>query len=194
MAQLYDEEGNLIEGALTPDEVQALHDEKEALAQEAASVKERLSKLEAKDMNFRRLEQMTEDEKAKLSAQEMEIIKRQEALESEQRDFRNRQIDSYKNAAISALPIGDDAEMREKITKNYDRIKDEAVTPEEIARKMYEAYSMTIGTQNIANPLNVAMGFSGGQPPKSTSSKGFADSDEGKALAASLGMSIAKSN
>lgn len=186
MAELYNADGELVEGALTPDEIQAIKDEKDALASEAAAIKERLSKLEAKDMNFRKLEQMTEEEKAKLSDKEKELMLRQEALETQQKEFTSKQIESSKNHVLTML-VGDDEETRAKVLKNYDRIKDEATSLEEISIKMNEAYSMTIGTQNIANPLSVAMGFNGGQAPKKESTR-FADTERGKAIAKELGL------
>lgn len=192
MAQLYDEQGNLIEGALSPEEVKELQEAKEASIKEASEIKERLVKLEAKDMNFRRLEQMTEEEKAKLSVEQLEVRKQMEALADKQKEFSTKQIDSYKGNAIAAL-AGEDAETRDKVLKNYDRIKDDAVTPEEINRKMMEAYAMTVGTQTIANPLSVAMGFAGGQGPKKEN-KSFSDSAEGISFAKSLGMKIGSDN
>lgn len=187
----YDEEGNIVEGALSPDEAKALREENEARTREIEETKQRLAKLENKDFNFRKLENMTQEEIAKLSARELEVQKQMEALQEKTHEFTQKQIDAAKKSALSKL-AGADQELQTRILSNYDRIKDEAVTEEEITNKMIEAYTLTTGSGPSVNPLAQAMGFSGMGLPPTEQDKSFADTERGKELAASLGMNIAK--
>jgi len=158
----YDEEGNLIEGVLPPDEVEKLKKEADTVKSELAQVKESLSKLENKDLNFKRLRDMTESEKEKLTVTEMELKKRQESLEEEQKTWKEQVIESHKNDALAVL-ASEDEELRKKILFNYDRIKDDAVTKEQIAKKMKEAYLLSVEKHAIINPLTLG---GAGMPPK----------------------------
>lgn len=180
----------MIEGVLSPEEAQALRTEKEAHATELAAAKQRLVGLENKDYNFRKLESMTQEEINKLSATELEIKKDQEKLRADQEAFSQKQIESAKRSALNMVAAGDD-ELQAKILANYDRIKDEATTEEEIRNKMYEAYTLTTAIGPAENPLAQAMTFTGGKPPVNKT-ESFAETERGKDLAASLGMNIAK--
>lgn len=184
---IYDENGEEMEGALPPDEAKALKEELEAKAQELKEKSERLQGLESKDMNFRRLEQMTEAEKSKLTEKETELMKRQEALEDQQRSFENKQIESIKEYAIKNL-VGEDAELREKILEKYKSIAGEAKTPEEISERVADAFAMARRKNESINPLAAVMGVPGSAPKQKSGN--FADTDAGKALAKELGMSF----
>lgn len=186
----YDEDGNIVEGILTPEEAQVLKEERESTTKALDEAKERLSKLETKDFNFRKLESMTQEEIAKLSTREIEVQKQIEEIAKQQQDFSQKQIDFTKKKALS-LVAGHDEELQAKVLTNYDRIKDEATTEEEIARKMFEAYTLATGSSPSVNPIAQAMTFTGGTPPPNKSAD-FSQTDRGKDLASSLGMSIAK--
>ena len=77
MAKLYNEDGDLVEGALTPEEVEELKkkeedpekdpDEAPKLEELQKSLEEKeaeLAKLRTKDMNFTKFRQKTKEEKA----------------------------------------------------------------------------------------------------------------------------------
>lgn len=165
MTNLYDEEGNLVEGAMTPEEAKKLQEEKEAATKEVTEIKDKLSKLENKDFNFKKLREMNEKEKEKLTAQEMELLQRQEKLEEDQKSFVQSQISSYKNDAL-AVVAGDNEELRKKILFHYNRIKDEAVSREDVFKKIREAATLAREENKILNPINSAMNFQGNPPSK----------------------------
>jgi len=143
---------------------------------------DKLSKLENKDFNFKKLRDMKEDEKAKLTATELQLKKQQETIEENQEKFQDTIIDSYKNEALAVI-AGNDKELRKKVLYNYDRIIGETITKEQINSKMREAANMLGSNAPIINPINSAMSQSG-YPP--VASKGDKKVDGG--LAKNLGI------
>lgn len=167
-----------------PDEVKPLQEAADAKARELAETKERLAKLENKDMNFKKLRDMTDAEREKLTMTELELKKRQESLEEEQTSFKQQVMKSHMDDALAVL-AGEDEEVRKKIMHNYERIKDDATTKDEIFRKMKDAYKLTNDRSASINPLNVAMGVVGNAPPKA---KEGAWSDDLKELGSKFGL------
>lgn len=162
--EAYDADGNVIEGIVPPEEVKTLQEkltENEQKLQEAA---EKLSKLENKDFNFRKLEAMTEEEKSKLTASELALKKQQEELEEKQRQFETGFVSDIKNDLLNSL-VGDDEEMRKKIELKYNQIKDsdKAKSRSEIKTLLDDAYAMAVGVKG-RNPLNSAINSSGSSP------------------------------
>ena len=104
---------------------------------------------------------MNDEEKAKLSNTELELKKKQEELEDNQTKFTQSIVDGNKNEALAVL-VGDDKEMKKKVLYNYDRIKGEAITKEDINNRMREAFNMLGQTANSINPINQAVNFRGG--------------------------------
>ena len=185
MTTLYDEEGNLMEGALDPTEVKTLQDNIKNKDEEISSVREKLAKLENKDYNFKKLRDMTKEEMEKLSGKEVELLKRQEKLEEEQKNFTDKVVNSYKDDALAVL-AGNDKDLREKILFHYDRIKDDAVSKEEIQNKIKEAYLLASERAKAINPLSAAMSYRG-SPPNVKKGKEPVSEDQ-KDLARKLGI------
>ncbi len=188
MAELYDADGTLLEGALTPDEAKAVKEAADAAKKEAEEIKAKLQKLENKDMNFKKFRDLNEEERTKLSSKEIELMQRQDKLEEEQKTFVGMQVASYKDEALAVL-AGDNDDLRKKTLFHFDRIKDEAVSKAEIQRKMRDAYRLAKDDSNInSDPFARAMAYSGeGQAP---SNKGEKDlSNDVKELAKRLGLS-----
>lgn len=188
MAELFDSAGNLIEGALTADEVKAIQEKADGYVKELESVKEKLGKLENKDMNFKKLRDLTEAERQDLSAKDMELMKRQEKLEEDQRNFVDTQINSYKDEALAVL-AGNNSDLRKKTEYHYGRLKDEAITREDIRMKMRDAYRLAQSDiSGGPDPLTAAAGYSGGYAPSAKPSSAEFDSEQ-KDLARKLGLS-----
>jgi hypothetical protein len=157
----YDENGNAIEGILSPEETAQLKTE-------LSTVKESLAKLENKEFNFKKLRDMSNEEREKLTVTELELKKRQESLEEEQRTWKQQVVESHKDDALAVL-AGDNEELRKKILLNYNRLKDEAVTKEQVAKKMKEAYLLSKERHaDEIDPLSQAL--VNGVPPKPKSS------------------------
>ena len=159
-----------------------LLEEKEA---EIAEVKKKLETFENKDFNFKKLRDMTEDEKKKLSGKEEELLKRQEHLEEEQESWTGKIVEGHKGDALAVL-VGDDEELRKKVIFHYDRIKDEATTKDEINKKMRDAYLLAVGKPvNQIDPIARAAAHYSGHGVVKTGSKLTEDQ---KDLAAKLGI------
>ena len=136
---------------------------KETIAQQEKDLtetKEKLTKLENKDFNFKKLRDMNDEEKGKLTEAEKALMNKQEELEENQTKFTETIVDGNKNEALAVL-VGDDAEMRKKVLYNFDRIKGDAVTKEQISAKMREAHNMLGMQGSQINPINLAAGSYG---------------------------------
>jgi len=188
MAELYDADGSLVQGALTAEEAKAIQDAADAAKTEAATIKEQLAKLENKDMNFKKFRDLNEEERNKLSAKEIELMQRQEKLEDEQKSFVQLQVSSFKDEALTVL-AGDNDDLRKKTLFHFDRIKDEAISKADIQRKMRDAYRLAKEDANISSdPFARAVSYSGeGSAPTGKGSKEL--SSDLKTLAKSLGLS-----
>lgn len=191
MPTLYDDTGEALEGALAPDEAKALQDKFDTASKDLEDTKTRLAGLESKDMNFRRLEQMTETEKGKLSDKEKELMQRQEALEDQQKSFENKQTESYREYAFRTI-VGTDKDLREAVEEKYKIIAGDAKTPEEIAERVQDALAMARRKHESINPIASIMGAGGTGPVRKDTN--FADTARGKDLAAALGMNISKTD
>lgn len=161
--EAYNADGEVIEGVLPPEEVKTIQEQ-------LAETKSKLEKLENKDFNFRKLEQMTEDEKAKLTATELSLKQQQEKLEADQKAFTESFANEVKNDVLDSL-VGEDTELRKKVELNFNRLKDadNAKSRSEISKLMQEAYTLSVGGRS-ANPINAAYNRSGSAPTRSSSS------------------------
>jgi chromosome segregation ATPase len=181
--KLYDADGNEVE-AFLPDEVKPLQEAAALHDKELAETKEKLTKLENKDFNFKKMRDMTQAEIEKLSAKEIELMKRQENLEEQQTTFKQQVVQSHMNDALAVL-AGEDEEVRKKIMHNYERINDDATTKEDIFRKMKDAYRLTTDRSVSMNPLSAAMGVVGNAPAKGDNKVW---SDDLKELGSKMGL------
>ena len=159
------EDGTVIE-VPTPEEAKALQDQ---LAESQA----RITKLENKDYNFRRLEEMTEAEKEKLTTQEIILQKKAEELDATQKNFTQQMRTDLKNDAFDKY-VGDDEDLKKKVEFNLSRFKDfeEAKTRDQIETLVKESVLLSTGGRRT-NPLSAAMSTSGSVPftPSTSSSK-----------------------
>jgi hypothetical protein len=154
--EAFDVDGNPIEGLVAPEEVKIIQD--------------KLSKLENKDLNFRKLESMTEDEKNKLTAVELSLKQQAEDLDTKQKTFEIGFVSDIKNDLLESISNGDE-ELKKKIELNYARLKgaDEVKTRSEISELMRDAYKLSVQHPS-SNSLNRAVNFTGQSPAKSSSS------------------------
>jgi len=175
----------------TEEELKELHERSDARKTQREELKgqldkttKELEKLKKKDYDYKKLRDMTKEELEKLSSTEIELKKRQEKLEEEQQSFTQKIQQTYQDEALAVL-AGNDKATREKVMHNYGRIKDNAVTKEEINNKMRDAFNMLGSTQtNSPNPINQAINHQGGAPGKSDKPL----SNDQKGLAKKLGI------
>lgn len=202
MGKFIDAEGNEVE-AFTQAELEAKIDEtKKALEGEYApklesvqkdldDTKVALSKLQNKDFNFRKLEELNDEERKKLSAQELELMQRQEKLEKEQEDFRKQSEEAIVKRKVETETklfkkyIGNDKELGEKVKFHYDRLTDKAETEDEIEKKLQDALRLARPELKV-DPLTAAITSSGSYP--SNAQKEL--SEDQKDLAKKLNLNI----
>lgn len=158
--EVFNADWDKVEGVLDPEEAKALQDQ-------LNETTEKLKKLENKDFNFRRLESMTEEEKAKLTDIELGLKKKQEELENQQKEMESTFVGDVKWDLINSL-VGDDEELRKKVELNYSRIKDsdKAKSRAEIKAILDDAYVMSVGIKG-KNPITSAVNASGAPSVKS---------------------------
>lgn len=194
----YDEDGNPVEGVLSPEEVKELQEKAEKAAEFEAQIQEKeaaINKLSQKDLNFKKFKTMTEaerqEEMAGWSEEKKFYMQEIEALNDRVERQSEATIGTAKERKIKAL-AGEDADLRKEIEEQYERLGGEAFTPEEVSRQLDEAYVVVKHrkeSSNIVDPMNTfvpstqGMGFSG----KKTD---FADTEDGQKLAKELGLKL----
>ena len=169
MSKYYDAEGNPVENVLTTDEANKIAEDKSKTFQEELSkTKEQLAKFENKDFNFKKLRDMSKEERETLNAKEMELLKRQEAIEEQQANFtkqqketREKELGSYKEEYLEKF-AGNDEEMKKKVLFHFNRLADEAITKSDIEKKMGDAWVLATGGRSASvNPIFSAMAKDG---------------------------------
>jgi len=186
MPKYTDEDGNEIVLEVPIEELKAAKEIAAKTAQELEEAKKRLAGAENKQMNWQKLSTRTEAEIKALSARELELLQRAEALEEQQKSFFENQRESFKSAALNRLGVVGD-EDRKKALAQYERLKDEAQTEDQIFNKMRDAVALepSLHSSPRVNPL-----FSGGYMGQAPApQKPTAFSDDLKDLASKMGLS-----
>lgn len=166
----------------TPD-YEAQLKEKDELVNE---LQKELAGLKNKDYNFKKLRDMSEDERQELTTKEMELIQRTEKLEEEQKTFATRVVEGHKQDAFAVL-AGDDEELLKKMQYHYARISDDATTRDEVNKKAKDAWLLAKGGVNVGiDPIARAASYQSGRGVVKTDNKITGDQ---KDLAAKLGIS-----
>jgi len=109
-------------------------------------------KLKTKDFNFNQLRKGTKTEKE-------EIKRAKEDLNKEWQEFRGNLEKERKEDALSLL-VGGNEELKKKALYNYERIRDDAKTKDEIYKKMRDAVNM-LGGDDTPNPMAMNNSYSG---------------------------------
>ena len=126
---------------LTPEQITELK-EKAARADEW---KEKAEKLSSKDLNFKRLRNMKDEEKAELmkdaTEREKFLVNEFEAI-SERLDQRdNATIGATKDKVLKGL-VGEDAELQKQVEAEYERLGTNVHTPEQVKTQYEEAFTL----------------------------------------------------
>lgn len=166
------------------------------VAEKDAVIAQKNQDLVGQRKQYKKLSDMSQEEKDALSQKEIELQERQEVLDEQLRQFEAKQtellqkeVGSRKEAALRRL-VGDNKEFADKIRANFDKIKDsdKAITDEEVSALMGTAFNM-LGDER---PSPVAEALSGdGSAPSGGKPGGFADTPAGQGLAANLGLAPA---
>jgi hypothetical protein len=143
--------------------------------------KEELERLRKKDFNWKELRE-------KNKVKEEELAKEKENLLKEKEDWQQQKLNSWKEEAIM-FQVGDDEETKKKALYNYDRIKGEPKTKEEVAEQMRDAVAMAKGYKT-PDSLSKAVNYEGSS--KITRKSDDKDlSDDAKAAAEQFGITKA---
>lgn len=191
------EEEGTEEELYTPDEYKALQDEKDALATEKTALEERALKAERvsaeKTENFKKLNEMTDEEKSKFTAAQLEDRKRIEAVEARNAELESKLTDKEKGEIESAKTkgfnkAGDNVELKTKLQANYDMLGLPEDTPANVELRMQKAWEITAATSG-SNPINDVWDGAAPQMKKDKDEKEkFIESDKGKAALDAMGI------
>lgn len=148
---------------------------------------------------YKKLDELTDEEKASMSEADIErkrdqdaLFEQQEEMRVAQEETRGREISERKLEAVKKF-AGEDAQLQTKLLANFDKIKgaDSAYTPGEIAEFMGTAFNM-LGDER-PEPVRQANNQGGGVAPvvgenAERAEGGFADTPAGQTLAESMGL------
>jgi hypothetical protein len=138
---------------------------------------------------YKKLSEMTQEEKDLMTQQELEVKERMEMLEAdknrlekEQQEFKQKERESRLNSVLKKYGSETNPEVAAKIKANLDKIKgaEDAFTEEEIANHVELAFNM-LGEAK-PDPVRAAMNGSGDVPNYDGQGNNYADSNEGKAI------------
>lgn len=185
MTTLYDDEQNPIEGALTPEEAKSLQEQaaKADDLQKAVEEKEaELEKLKSKEMNFSRLRDKSEEEKAKIMEKATEkeklVLEELNDLRKEREDEKKVRFEATKASVLEQL-AGDDETLKKNIEL---RAKEwgEPRTPEELQKRYTDAATLIKNARPDVQPLNSWAPVGSYNTP--TRPKNFVETASGKGL------------
>ena len=184
MAVLYDEDGNPVENALTPEEAKELQERATRAEELEAQMKEKeseLTKLKNKDMNFQRFREKSEEEKSKImekaTEKEKMILLEMEEISQEREKERVSRMKNTKENVLSEV-AGDDKDLQKKIELKA-KEWGEAKNPEDMEKKLRDAAIIVRGSAQRVSPLSNYFPTSSYNAPYKP--KVFVDTEAGKA-------------
>jgi len=181
MGKFYDDQGNEVE-AMSQEEAEELAKKQveEKVGETKREYEEKLKGFEDKEYNFKALRDKVEKGE-KLTEKEQELLKKEEELKEKEKSFQERVVDGWKERAVNAR-VGDDEEMRKKVLYFYnEELKGEALTEDDIQRKVDKAFYLAEAEKKRPNPINQAMGLEG-REPEMKKEDNFAETEKGKAI------------
>lgn len=150
----YDEEGNEVEGVMTPEEVEALKAElTEKLTTKEQEIEEKekeLASLKTKDFNFRKFEEATEKQKEEMMK---EFTDKEQALIQEVSSMKSQFL-SEQRASVLDIYVGSDEELRKKVEEKANSLYGKpAETKEEYTLRVKEALTLVRSGAQV-NPIH----------------------------------------
>lgn len=178
----YNEDGDEVEGVLTPDEAKELQEKITSFQTDLEAKERELEGLKNKDLNFSKLHKKTDAEREELLA---EFNEREKKLATEisylgqrMEEMQEAQTSSYKQELINEL-VGDDDEFRKKLEAQVSEFNGEPKTREEIYDRYKKAYIILQGEQPKISPINKFVPSSTYTAPQKKDTK-FTDTERGK--------------
>lgn len=194
MTDLWDDQGNLVKDVVSADEAKKLQDQLEEQKRTLEQKEAELAKYRDKNNNLHNLAKKTAAEKqemfSKASDREKYLLEKIETLES-----RDSQLITVRKDKIKKMVVGSDAGLLEEVEQVAQKLGvDDAISDEE----MQNIYTQAMGAVERAkspniNPLNAfvpAMDQGAYYPDSRGRGKNYADTDDGKETAKSIGIEI----
>lgn len=157
----------------TPDEIaekeQLIATKEEELAAALAEAEKYKAVSAEKTENFKKLNELTQEEREALTANQIAEMKRNEALEAEiealktQISGKEQQELEYNKAQELKKYYGTDEELKAKLEENWELVNITGVDIESIQRRAQLAAAMTGVTESTSNPLHTSLN---GSAPK----------------------------
>ncbi len=204
---------------MTEDEIKAMQDENAKLKADITEKDTTITKLGADiterdtaiaDMkthsknqaeNFKKLRDMTQEEKDMYTEKELELMKRTEEVELRAIEIEksaNDNLQKQRNAIIDNLATKyakGDKELEAQIKINLGKLNPElinsAMTEAELTPHVENAFNM-LGVQAAPDPLREANNQGGSWGDTTPKTDGFAESQAGKELAGNMGLASGK--
>jgi hypothetical protein len=113
-------------------------------------LKDEIKKLKDKEHNFGEVRKMLDEEKSKRK----ELEDKLKGKETEEQSKEKEEVEKIKKEYMSETlnELSDEEEVKKKVLYHYERIKDEATTKDEIAKKMKDAYILATRDEKV-DPL-----------------------------------------
>ena len=165
METVYDKDGNEIQLPATVQEITEGLAKKAELEKSIQEKDEKLKGYEDKEFNFKKLRDLTEEQKATYTAKELELKQAQEKLEEQQGTMQQTLINNWKEKTLYFM-AGSDGELKNKILAEFDNLTGVAKSEVEVAEKMKKAFMLVTGSQPQVDPIKASFGDLGGLPPK----------------------------
>lgn len=189
----YDDDGNEVEGVLTPEEVNELKNKMTELETVAARAEEleaelkekegRLKSLESKEFNFNQLRGKTVEEKEELlkgfSEKEKTMMLEIGNLKSQIEENEAQTIKSYESDVLEAL-AGSDEDLKVKIKEMSKEFVGDVKTKEDVLLRYKRAFTLIKESFPQINPVNQFMPSSSSQIP-SPKKQDYTKTPEGEA-------------
>lgn len=142
--------------------------------------------------NFKKLRDMSKEEKELLSEKELELLKRQEEVETQALSIKEQQDKFFQDQRASVLKnlvnkhARGDEELAKKIEFNLSKIKDSelAMNEESLTPIVKDAFNMLGG--EVTDAVRMAHNERGGTQDYKAPENGFADTQHGKDLSTAL--------
>ena len=164
----------------TQEEVDAKSAELRTAQEEAEKVKEELSKLQAKDLNFANLRSQKEDADKKVKALKDEVDGFGPKMEQLKKEVFEGVLKDHLDDQLTSLAGGDE-EMKKKIQYHFKRLSDPATTKQEIDKKLRDAWSLA--AERPAPQMGNAFASMGSAPMRPVAASSHKFSEEEKAFA-----------
>jgi len=205
MENIYDANGQPVEGVLSKEEVEELQksieetkaaeiqaikdeaaEERARLEEELNNAKEALTKVDDKNLNFKNLRE------AKKTAEE-KLVELETQMTDKLKELENKLTATSEKAKVDILidkMVGDDDELKKKVKFHYDNFKDSPKDEDELKERITNSYILATGSKPSDDLPAGAVSSGGGTPPKPEMPlTGKLESEESKEVAKNLGIS-----